>query len=336
MKKFLLPEGGSFYKVNLHCHSTISDGKLTLEEIKEIYKANGYSAVAFTDHDVFIPHPELNDDDFIALHGYEMEINEPAPGGTPFKFIKACHMCLVAIDPDNYTAVCWNREKFVPNCSLESKHLVKFDENEPDYERVYSHEGISDMMKRGREGGFFVTYNHPTWSHESYDEYIGYEGMHAMEIINNSCLTLGYDEYNEHEYDDILRSGKRIFCTATDDNHSTKDLCGAYVMVKADRLEYRALTGALLDGSFYSSEGPEIKSLVYEDGKITIETSPAATIRAICGVRRAGRIVANEDEPLTSATFTVLPDDQYIRFVVTDAFGKKAYTNAYFVDELMS
>lgn len=336
MKKNLLPEGGNFYKVNLHCHSTISDGKLSLEEIKEIYKANGYSAVAFTDHDVFIPHPELNDDDFIALHGYEMEINEPAPEGTAFKFIKACHMCLVAIDPDNYTAVCWNREKFVPNCSLESKHLVKFDENEPDYERVYSHEGISDMMRRGREGGFFVTYNHPTWSHESYDEYIGYEGMHAMEIINNSCLTLGYDEYNEHEYDDILRSGKRIFCTATDDNHSTKDLCGAYVMVKADKLEYRALTGALLDGSFYSSESPEIKSLVYEDGKITIETSPAATIRAICGVRRAGRIVAKEDEPLTSATFTVLPDDQYIRFVVTDAFGKKAYTNAYFADELMS
>ena len=29
MKKFLLPENGNFYKANLHCHTTISDGRLT-------------------------------------------------------------------------------------------------------------------------------------------------------------------------------------------------------------------------------------------------------------------------------------------------------------------
>ena len=38
MKKYLLPKCGNDYKANLHCHSTISDGKLTPEEIKEAYK----------------------------------------------------------------------------------------------------------------------------------------------------------------------------------------------------------------------------------------------------------------------------------------------------------
>ena len=33
MKKFLLPENGNFYKANLHCHTNISDGKRTPEEI---------------------------------------------------------------------------------------------------------------------------------------------------------------------------------------------------------------------------------------------------------------------------------------------------------------
>ena len=35
MKKFLLPESGNYYKANLHCHSTYSDGRLTPEELKE-------------------------------------------------------------------------------------------------------------------------------------------------------------------------------------------------------------------------------------------------------------------------------------------------------------
>lgn len=52
MKKYLLPKSGSFYKANLHCHSTVSDGKLTPEELKKIYKEKGYSVIAYTDHDV--------------------------------------------------------------------------------------------------------------------------------------------------------------------------------------------------------------------------------------------------------------------------------------------
>ncbi len=35
MKKYLLPQAGQFFKANLHCHTTISDGKMTPEEIKE-------------------------------------------------------------------------------------------------------------------------------------------------------------------------------------------------------------------------------------------------------------------------------------------------------------
>ena len=43
MKKYLLPEKGTFYKANLHTHTTVTDGKFSPEEIKEIYKAHGYS-----------------------------------------------------------------------------------------------------------------------------------------------------------------------------------------------------------------------------------------------------------------------------------------------------
>ena len=97
MKKYLLPESGNFYKANLHCHSTVSDGKWTPEQIKQNYMAQGYSVVAYTDHDVMVPHHELSDESFLALTGYEMEINEPKDPQNPRKR-KTCHLCYIALD----------------------------------------------------------------------------------------------------------------------------------------------------------------------------------------------------------------------------------------------
>ena len=37
------PGEGKFYKANLHCHTVISDGKLTKEQIREEYRKRGYS-----------------------------------------------------------------------------------------------------------------------------------------------------------------------------------------------------------------------------------------------------------------------------------------------------
>ncbi len=49
MKKYLLPESGKFYKANLHLHTTISDGRMTPEEVKQAYMEQGYSLLAYTD-----------------------------------------------------------------------------------------------------------------------------------------------------------------------------------------------------------------------------------------------------------------------------------------------
>ena len=76
MRKFLFPEGRKFYKANLHCHTVISDGNKTPEEIKSMYQKEGYDAVAFTDHEALILHDSLTDDRFVALNGYETAIKE--------------------------------------------------------------------------------------------------------------------------------------------------------------------------------------------------------------------------------------------------------------------
>ncbi len=343
MRTYLLPKEGQFYKANLHAHTTVSDGSWTPEEMKQNYKEQGYSVIAFTDHNVMIDHSELADDDFLPLRGYELDVGEMAdiPKEKRPRPAKTCHMCLIALEPDNMTQVCWHREKYYLGWGNMYQYAdrVKYDDSLPDYERVYSGEKISEMMRIGRENGFFVTYNHPAWSLETANEYMNYTGMHAMEICNFGCWEIGYEDYVPGIYDEMLRGGKRIFCVATDDNHNhgqnpTHDSFGGFTMIKAERLDYRTITKALERGDCYASMGPEIYDLYVEDGAVHITCSPAARISVNTGKRHANAVWAKEGEALTSASFSLKSDMIYFRLDVMDERGRHANTRAYFLDEL--
>ena len=316
MRKYLLPEEGNFYKANLHCHSTLSDGRLTPEEIKEIYKAEGYSIVAFTDHDKFYTHNDLTDDTFLAINGYEPGVVENMPEDRSYHFRKVFHMCCLAIDKDKTGGI-----------DLDGR--AKF----------YTPEFISEYMQLGREQGFFVTYNHPVWSLEKYEDYINYNNMDAFEIYNWGCIVDGFFEYNEQIYDEMLHSGKRIFCLATDDNHNvgggTQDSFGGYVMIKAQSLEYSAVMDAIIKGNFYSSQGPVIKSIYIEDDEIVAECEGAREIRFNTDTRAHSYRIANRGELVTECRMKLDARDKYVRVTVTDREGGHANSNAYFLDEIM-
>ena len=331
MKKYLLPAEGNFYKANLHCHTTVSDGNRTPEEIKEMYISEGY------DHNIMIPHPELTDEKFLALTGYEINISTSRKGDT-MQGYKTCHICLIAPNAEDTDQVCVHKTKYLNIGNNQPQMLetkVKFDRNEPDFERVYTPECINECMAKGQEKGYFVTYNHPTWSQESYPQYIAYEGMDAMEICNYGCVIAGWQDYNPRVYDDMLRAGKRIFCTATDDNHNGrhKDSFGGFTVIKADRLDYPTVFKALKDGHFYASQGPAIHELFIEDGNVTVKCSPARAVLLNTGIIRADIKTSDDGTPITEATFKIDPDDLYFRITVVDEKGLPADTNAYFVDE---
>ena len=100
MKKYLLGNKGNFYKANLHCHTDWSDGSWTPEQVKAHYKKNGYSVVAFTDHDALIPHQDLKDEDFLPLNGVELAIRNPRPEGVKGRN-PVVHMGFIALEEDN-------------------------------------------------------------------------------------------------------------------------------------------------------------------------------------------------------------------------------------------
>ena len=315
MMKYLLPETGHFYKANLHCHSTFSDGAWTPEEIKEKYMRHGYSIVAFTDHRHLYSQSHLTDGDFLALDGYEIDVSETKDTGRGYK--KTCHFCLIA--------------------KKEGTEHVDFGD-----EDTYTPENISRIMTEAKEKGFFVTYNHPNWSLEDFSDYINYHGMDAMEIVNYGCVAVGYQDYVPMVYDEMLRYGKKIFCIGTDDNHNRYDedsvYCdsfGGFTVIKAESLTYENVISALEKGNFYTSQGPEIKALWFEDGKIHIKTSPVKKIDFVFGIRRAVTVIAEDGGFIEEAECAVPENSIYVRVSARDEKGLPADTTAYFTDELL-
>ncbi len=340
MRKYLLPEKGNFYKANLHCHTTVSDGKATPEQIKDIYKRHGYSIVAFTDHNVQVPHADLDDESFLALNGVEYNLNaEGYPGEN--RDVKTCHLCMIAERRDIKYQVCFTESSVNHGGARNFIEKSMRNPDEPDFKREHTPECVNRMIAEGRKAGYFVTYNHPVWSRENYSDYINYHGMNAMEIYNYGCWVVGYPEYNSREYDDILHGGERIYCIAADDNHNKKpeddplfDSCGGWVMIKADKLEYDTIGAALENGQFYSSNGPEIKGLWFEGGKLHVECTPAKRISVVYGIKIGGCVAAAGNEKITEATFDVKPNRKWFRVHIDDGNDGWADSNAYFTDEM--
>lgn len=350
MKRVLLEEeSGSlrYYKVNLHCHTTISDGRLSPEEVKELYKSHGYSAVAFTDHEIFLTHNDLTDEAFVALNGTEYELKAGTNEDVK-NYRRRCHLCFVALSPDTVETPVYASPKTLWGNAKNFKDQAVYGDK-PDFDRAYTAEKINEMIRIGRDEGFFVTYNHPVWSGENYPLYSRYEGMHAMEIVNGHCVQHGFDDHNSHAYSDFLLQGKKIYCIATDDNHNgiapdnpKFDSFAGYVRIAAPALSYKDLTDSLLAGRFYAgtgdmqNESPRFESIVFDEEtrEVTVKCSPAHAITKIdeCVAASSNVKRAPWGESISEASFKVGEEISVIRFVLEDERGFKSYTNAYYLD----
>ena len=141
----------------------------------------------------------------------------------------------------------------------------------------------------------------------------------------------------------MLRSHGKLYCVGGDDNHNAScnkgkpkyDSGWAFTVIKADKLEYKTITDAMLEGNFYASEAPEIHELWYEDGKVHIKCSAAYRVNFNTFRRRALSVIAEEGKDIYEAEFSVFSEDVYFRLTVTDKNGKHACTNAYFVDSVI-
>ena len=190
------------FKANLHCHSNLSDGKLSPEELKAAYKAHGYDVLAITDHCRPADHTAMSEEDFLMLTGYEAYIRTTT--GKSDAYAPEVHLNLLAKEPHNLKYLCYNKGycKYLP----EEEH-ARLDRVGSERPREYTTEYVNEFIRTATENGYLVTYNHPFWSMESEERIMSYKGYFSLELYNTSSYTVNHLENGEMLYDAMLRRG---------------------------------------------------------------------------------------------------------------------------------
>lgn len=319
-RKILLNPEGNWYKANLHCHCTVSDGEWTAAKNKEEYQKQGYSVIAFTDHMDYQRHTELDDDTFLTIGAFEANVDAPADQFPSWNTRPVYHLNFYDTCPEGRDC------KAVPMP-----------------EQVYTIENVNQYIKARKDEGFLCCYNHPWWSVQTYEDYIPLENLDFFEIYNHGCELDGLYGYAPQSYDELLRTGHRVHCFATDDNHDRaplgsprNDSFGGFTMIQAESLTYPAIMDALKKGNTYASMGPEIHGLYLEGNRLTIECSPVEKIYLITEGRDGQWVAVHPGETLTTASFDLTGNEGYVRIQIRDGHGLYANTNAYFVNELLA
>lgn len=302
MRTYLLPPEGNLYKANLHCHTTVSDGAFSPAQIKDLYKRRGYHAVAFTDHQACVPHPELTDSEFVALTGIEIAYGIGKS--------TSIHACGIARDPMTRFRHPNTIENDIGMCNAGIRLL--------------------------NDHNCITTLNHPRWSGLSAADIAAIEGFSNIEVVNGYEMAI--DGYGDSSacYEAELRAGRRIRPIAADDSHKklpsgapSFEFFQGFTALKAPQLSYGALIDALDQGAFYASTGPMIQNLWLENGILHLECSPVRGVYVHGDLysHRAGFIVA--DDTITQLDLDIgeiFSDATYLFVKIVSAHGECAWT----------
>lgn len=334
--KILIDENKKQYKANLHCHSTCSDGRLSPEKLKEEYKKRGYSVLAITDHEHLVEHHDLTDDDFLMLTAYEMFVftlpsdhNENSTSHLNL-YSKTPHNKMLYYSPEIVYSRYIRPEERPVACHAEKatrEHTVEF---------------VKQLVKDAKEAGYLVCHCHPTWSFEDESFADAFEDCFAMELYNHSSYSGGFFEYNQHYYDVQTKKGRRMGVMAVDDNHDFfpighphNDSFGGVTYILAEKLDYASVMQSLENKDFYASTGPIIHSLTFDGGTFHARTSDAERIIFVTNTRNRAITIAPENESVNEYWFNLGETDKWVRLEVVDKEGKRAFSRAYFRDELI-
>ncbi len=198
----------------------------------------------------------------------------------------------------------------------------------PGFEPEPGQESGPALAARARAAGAFVAIAHPEWSGlTTADARSLADAAHAVEVYNHGCA-VGCDRGHGHyTLDQLLSEGRRLTLCATDDAHfHDDDHFGGWVMVKAEANDPDALLAALREGAFYSSTGPELHDLSWEDGHAHVACSAAARV-IVQGQGSASDVVQGASLTRVSVPLERVAGSPWARVTVVDHAGRRAWSN---------
>lgn len=282
---------GKWYKANLHAHTTTSDGGMDCAQLARRYRREGYQVLAITDHRSTNDVSGLSSRNFLVVSGLEYHPRCPSSSN-------AHH--LVAIN--------------VP-------HGFGFADR-------YPADGNAAIRAVRRAGGETIL-AHPYWCGHRWEMYSYLKGYVAVEVYNTTCDRRGRAA-SEADWAHHLVAGRIIPAVAVDDCHGkpgAADYFGGWTWLKLPGLTVRSVMGALRSGCYYASTGPRIHDFRVRGGSAELRCSPVETIYLMGYPSHGERRRAGEGKGVRKLAVPVAPGWKYVRGVVVDHRGRKAWTN---------
>jgi hypothetical protein len=287
---------GSFFKGNIHSHSSNSDGLLSPRDVACAYHERGYDFIAITDH-------------FIARYGFPVT-DTSCLRTSEFTTLTGIEMH----GPGLQNGIIW--DLLAIGVPLDFAHAT------------HGEDGPS-LARRAQAAGAFVAIPHPAWNGVVHSDALTLiDHVDAVEI-HNEGHTLDSDRGSGWFLADSLSTaGYRISGFAADDAHfktDRHDRFGGWVYVKAESLEPEPLLAALKAGDYYASTGAAIHNVVVTSTEIVVECSPAVGV--MVGGAGTARSYKRGDG-ITRATFPRgMFEHAFFRVIVVQKDGRKAWTS---------
>ncbi len=298
------PSVTTWYKGNTHTHTLNSDGDSTPDEVVRWYRSHGYRFLVLSDHNFLTSVDGLNalqgaDERFLVVRGEEVT---DAFDGKPLH-VNGLNLAR-QVEPQHGTSILDTLQRTI--------------------DAIRAADGVPHV-------------NHPNfrWAITPAD-LRQIRGNKLLEIFN------GHPEVNnlggggvpglEAVWDTLLTAGTLVFGIAVDDAHVFKDpgnpaVAGpgrGWVMVRAPRLEARALVDALERGDFYASTGVTLVDYQVTAQAMTVKV--AATTFAkyrIQFIGSGGRLLREVAE--ASAEYSFTGNEGYVRAKVLESNGLVAW-----------
>lgn len=277
---------------NTHTHTSESDGDSTPAEVVEWYASHGYDFLVLTDHDKVT---RVASDRLVLIPGEEITDRLPK---------KPLHVNAIGIE-----------EAIKPQGGATPVEVLQHD------------------VDAVRKAGGIAAINHPNfgWAFGA-EELLQIEGATLLEIASgHPFVNMQGPPSVEEMWDRLLTAGKRIWGIAVDDSHHLKrpwevDMAppgNAWVVVRADKREAKAILAALKQGDFYASTGVELEDYTVDAKSMTVKVKEKNLAHYVIRfVGPNGRVL--QESQGSSATYA-FRGEAYVRAKVIDSNGRMAF-----------
>ena len=230
--------GKKRYKVNLHTHTTLSDGRRSPLEVLAIYREAGYDAIAITDHWYYGEGGEHEGMTILSGAEYNTKTHDCREG--------VFHIVGVGMKED--------------------PHLVKGTPVPETIERIRAAEGIVILA---HPAWSLNTPEQilPLEGIDATEIYNTVSGLHMSRRPDSGLIV-----------DMIGAKGRFYPLIAADDTHYYDgDECVSWIMVEAEDNGEERLIPAIREGKYYATQGPEVH-LFREGEEFVVRCSPCSEI----------------------------------------------------------